>query len=282
MKQLIISLCACLIFVSFVQGQDIIIKNDKSEIKSKIIEIQDDFIRYYLYTQQEGPIRNIRVSDVFMVLYADGTREIFRNDPTPETLKPVINEPPLVFNEEQSSNYVSYQQPEINDNEPAKWGFIFGGKAGYYIPYNQTIAEMYGGGFMGGLIIGYWGKGAGIEIDWRFYSKSGNPYTYGAVDDADASLSISPLTMTVYWDVYHKDNFSTYIGGGLGAYFIHEDLLMSAYGQTASASESLTGFEYHSTGGIRFSPFYVEVTFSSCTVRKVSFGGIIISGGLFF
>jgi len=268
--------------VSLVQGQDIIIKNDKSEIKSRIIEIQEDLIRYYLYDQQEGPIRNIRVSDVFMILYSDGTREIFRNDPTPETLKPVINDPPLDFNEEQSSNYVSYQQPEIKENEPAKWGFVFGGKAGYYIPYNQTLAEMYGGGFMGGLIIGYWGKGAGIEIDWRFYSKSGNPYTYGAVDDADVSLSISPLTMTVYWDVYHKDNFSTYIGGGLGAYFIHEDLLLSAYGQTASASESLTGFEYHSTGGIRFSPFYLEVTFSSCTVKKVSFGGIIISGGLFF
>ena len=135
---------------------------------------------------------------------------------------------------------------------------------------------------MGGLNIGYWGNGAGIEIDWKYYSKKGNPYTYGSVDDADCAISISPLTVTGYWDAYHKGNFSTYVGGGLGAYFIHEDLIMSAHGQTASASGSLTGFEFHSTGGICFSPFYIELTFSSCTVRKISFGGIIVSGGLFF
>jgi len=280
MKQVIITICTLLAFGPSVFGQDIIIKNDKTEIKAKVIEIQEEFIRYYLFDQQNGPIRNIGIKDVFMVIYEDGAREVFKTTPITENRLSETTENQGSVQANQPYSQV-IEQPAIESNEPVKWGFVFGGKAGYYIPYNQDISEIYGGGFMGGLILGYWGKGAGIELDWRFYSKNGTPYTYNT-DNADCKIMISPLTLTGYWDAYHRGNFSTYVGIGIGACFIQEDLIMSAYGQTASASESLTGFEYHTTGGIRFAPFYLEITFSSCTVNEISFGGIIIGGGLFF
>jgi len=278
MKTIVLIILMVLVCISTTLCQDIIIKNDKTEIRSKVIEIQEEFIKYYLFESLDGPIRNVRISDVFMIIYADGTRETFANRGVRKT---------EIIQTEESKPEINYQNQDQNQDieqsiVSTKWGFVIGGKAGYYIPYNQNLSEIYGGGFMGGLVIGYWGKGAGLELDWRYYSKAGNPYLYGSVDQADCQISISPLTLTGYWDAYHKGNFSTYVGVGLGASFIKENLVVSSFGQTGSASASLTGFEYHSTGGLRFSPFYIEVTFSSCTVREIEFGGILISGGLFF
>jgi len=69
------------ILVTFVTNalfsQDIIVKNDKSEIKAKIIEIQETSIKYKLFEFLEGPLRNISVSDVFMIVYENGKRETF-------------------------------------------------------------------------------------------------------------------------------------------------------------------------------------------------------------
>jgi len=278
MKTIALTFLIMITYISTSLSQDIIIKNDKTEIKSKVIEIHEEFIKYYLFEYLDGPIRNIRISDVFMIIYADGTREKFTNKNVENTkvIQTEQNKPSITYENQNQDQYS--EQSSVSSN----WGFIFGGKAGYYIPYNQNISEIYGGGFMGGLVIGYWGQGAGIELDWRYYSKTGDPYVYGSVDQAECQISISPLTLTGYWDAYHKENFSTYVGVGLGVSFVNENLVASGLGQTGSVSTSLTGFEFHTTGGLRFSPFYIELTFSSCTVKEIEFGGLLISGGLFF
>ena len=59
-------------------SQDIIYKNDGSEITAVVTEITSDIIKYKIFTQQEGPIRNIFIRDVFMIIYKDGTKEIFK------------------------------------------------------------------------------------------------------------------------------------------------------------------------------------------------------------
>jgi hypothetical protein len=70
--------------------QDIIYKTDGSEIKTKIIEIDETYIKYKNFEQIEGPIRNILKSQVFMIRYQDGIIEKFStitNKPT-ETFNP--------------------------------------------------------------------------------------------------------------------------------------------------------------------------------------------------
>ncbi|MCF8373209.1 MAG: hypothetical protein K9H64_16440 [Bacteroidales bacterium] len=69
---LLIGLTSNLLF-----SQDIIIKKNGSEIKTKIIEITIETIKYKEFDFQEGPIRNINISDVFMVIYENGNREVF-------------------------------------------------------------------------------------------------------------------------------------------------------------------------------------------------------------
>lgn len=57
-------------------AQDVIIKNDKTEIKSKISEITETAIKYKKWENLEGPTYNIEANEVFMIIYANGQREI--------------------------------------------------------------------------------------------------------------------------------------------------------------------------------------------------------------
>jgi hypothetical protein len=212
-----------------------------------------------------------------MIIYENGKRETFN---TNLEIKPIQRQTQTVNAQENNSPQISGEE-----NNSSKLGFVFGGKGGFYIPYNQTVSEMYGSGFMYGLILGYWGNRSAIELECRSYSKNGNPYTYGSVDYASSRLTLTPLTITGYWIPYSSKHFCTYIGAGLGACFINESLSMTALGQSASGETSLTGFEFHSTGGIRFKPFYFEVSFSSVVVseyKDLDFGGIELGFGLFF
>lgn len=81
-------------------SQDLIIKNDKSEIKAKVIEIQEASIKYKLFDFQEGPLRSISTSDVFMIIYESGRRETFG---TAEEEKP-IQSPINSFSQEVSAS----------------------------------------------------------------------------------------------------------------------------------------------------------------------------------
>jgi len=69
---LLIGLSSNLIF-----AQDIIVKQNGDEIKSKILEITNETIKYKEFEFQDGPTRNINISEVFMVIYENGKREKF-------------------------------------------------------------------------------------------------------------------------------------------------------------------------------------------------------------
>lgn len=73
----------CLILtVSFnSNAQDIIVKTNQEEIKAKIIEVGTDAIKYKKTSMKDGPSFVIRKQEVFMIIYADGSRE-FMNDPS--------------------------------------------------------------------------------------------------------------------------------------------------------------------------------------------------------
>jgi len=60
-------------------AQDIILKQDGSEIVAKVLEITDQQVKYKEFDFQSGPIRNINKSEVFMITYENGKREIFNN-----------------------------------------------------------------------------------------------------------------------------------------------------------------------------------------------------------
>lgn len=58
-------------------AQDIIVKRSGEEIKSKVLEITPELIRYIDYGRSGNPSGEIRISEVYMIKYRNGTSEMF-------------------------------------------------------------------------------------------------------------------------------------------------------------------------------------------------------------
>lgn len=67
--------------------QDIIVKRNGVEINSKIIEITSETVKYKEFDFQNGPIRNISISEVFMIIYENGQRETFKKTEPQQPVK---------------------------------------------------------------------------------------------------------------------------------------------------------------------------------------------------
>jgi hypothetical protein len=74
--------CLIIIFLALsfpTWAQDMIIKNDKSTIKSKVIEITEETIKYKKFANLAGPIFEINKNEVFMIVYKNGSKEQFES-----------------------------------------------------------------------------------------------------------------------------------------------------------------------------------------------------------
>jgi hypothetical protein len=113
--------CFILGFVLFYKtyAQDIIYKNDGSEIKSIVTEITADAVKYKNYSQPDGPIRNILIKDVFMIIYKDGSKEIFKGNheqaDQPSDKRNSINTEVKVLDENELKKY-SFHERKIIGN----------------------------------------------------------------------------------------------------------------------------------------------------------------------
>ena len=66
-------------------AQDVILKEDGSEIEAKVIEITDLQIKYKDFDYQDGPTRNVNISEVFMITYENGERKVFNRQTSTQT-----------------------------------------------------------------------------------------------------------------------------------------------------------------------------------------------------
>jgi len=234
-----------------------------------IEEIGIDVFKYRKWSTQSdmptGPVRSdIPLKDIFVIIYPDNTREypnplIIENLPKRAEQQPVEQ---VQVTTEQVSQQESVSEPETEEDTTFSiQGFVFGGKVGYFIPWDEYFREYKGSGFMGGLLLGYWEGRWGGEFEVKYYSSN------------DVEITLLPITFTTYYNVYKSGNFETYVGFGVGGCPIWD---FDEFYKTA--------FEFHSTGGIRFAPFYLEVSFRSIPLidDDINLGGILISGGVFF
>ncbi len=72
-----------LLFISFLlitlicKSQDIIIKRSGDEIKTKVTEIGLETIKYKMFDNKNGPTYTILKSDIFMIKYENGSKDVF-------------------------------------------------------------------------------------------------------------------------------------------------------------------------------------------------------------
>ena len=68
-------------------AQDIILRKDGVEIKAKVLEITEEYIKYKEFDFQNGPIRNVNKVEVFMITYENGKKEVLNAQTDKSNLK---------------------------------------------------------------------------------------------------------------------------------------------------------------------------------------------------
>ncbi len=80
-------LCFCFPISSY--SQDNIILKNGDEIKSKVLEVLPDVIKYKKWENQDGPTYTSDKGAVFMIKYQNGTKDVFNADQIQTTPKPI-------------------------------------------------------------------------------------------------------------------------------------------------------------------------------------------------
>ena len=78
MKRFVI-LFVCFFSGSILSAQDIITKNDGTDIQAKVMEVGTSSIKYKKYSNLDGPTYTISQSDILMITYENGEREMYNN-----------------------------------------------------------------------------------------------------------------------------------------------------------------------------------------------------------
>jgi len=78
----------CLVSILFIlftgvlaHGQDIIVKKNGEEIKSKVEQVLDTEIKYRKSDNLTGPLYSVRKAEVFMIKYENGSKDVFGDQP---------------------------------------------------------------------------------------------------------------------------------------------------------------------------------------------------------
>ncbi len=56
---------------------DIILLKDGEEISAKVLEVNEEAIKYKVYSNQDGPIYTKLKEDIFLIKYSNGDKEVF-------------------------------------------------------------------------------------------------------------------------------------------------------------------------------------------------------------
>lgn len=72
--------------------EDVITMKSGEEIKAKVIEINENEIKYKRCDNLDGPLITVKKNEVFMIKYANGTKEIIKDEKPANTTK--SNNPP--------------------------------------------------------------------------------------------------------------------------------------------------------------------------------------------
>ncbi len=73
---------------SIAKGQDIIMKKNGDEIKAKVEEVLATEIKYRKFENLTGPLYSIAKTEVFMIKYENGSKDVFGDEPVPVVTQP--------------------------------------------------------------------------------------------------------------------------------------------------------------------------------------------------
>jgi hypothetical protein len=216
MKRYLLTLLLILPIITY--SQDTIYKNDGTEIQAKVVEITPDAIKYKRFSNLDGPIYNIAIADIFMIVYENGEREVFKKKEAPvaePTPPPVQQQPPREVPVQQPAQpetpvTTQTQTPTMTLSEGYKHTGLYAGfLGGVLMPQSMTFEEE--------------AKGLTdikVELDKDLDSKF-NFVAHAAWQTDNLAFIIGGSVNSV--SIRDRDLFSmTYWGAGINYYFTLE------------------------------------------------------------
>lgn len=215
----IITIILFLIYCLNLRAQDIIVLKNTEEIKTKVIEIDTDKVKYKLWENLEGPIYNILKSDIFMIKYENGKKETFES----KTTKTQISDLKTTLNKtEKLENWAGLGLTLYN---PIADGIANLGSN----PGSSFYLNIEGGGFLT----------KNISFTTCGFLILADAYN---IDDLryDASFSGFGFIGKAAYHWIKKENSSIYSGAGIG--YLSGNITVS--NRSYSLSDNYTGIAY--------------------------------------
>ena len=91
MKNLLLLLLFCVLGLPAARAQDLLTKTTGEEVSVKVLEINTYEVKYKRADNPDGPLMVMRRADVFMIRYANGTKEVL----AAPAYRPALPAPPL-------------------------------------------------------------------------------------------------------------------------------------------------------------------------------------------
>lgn len=194
MKKLLVVFCLLLGAFLYSNAQDFITTKDGTDIMAKIIEVSSTEVKYKKYNNPDGPTFVLKKSDILIILYEDGEKEVMKSSDY-STYGYTPNTTGKVYDGMQYKQYKSYYSPRFyvhQDSDP--YSRFWAGAASFLIPG------------LGECVDGEWGRGAlvclgniglyGIALSDAYTDANGVTY-YGTLG------SITNIVRIVYniWSI---------------------------------------------------------------------------------
>jgi len=158
--------------MSCVFSQDIITKRDNSELKVKVIEIDEKVVKYKPFDFLEGPMRSIPLSEIARIVYEGGRVENFTIVEVPKNIIPESTASPFYPNMQSSQTFSKNKYP-----------FASFAKLGVQMWHQEDLSEFFGTNLIYAVgiekqVAGFFKIGA--ELDFASKTKDGETLRYNS------------------------------------------------------------------------------------------------------
>lgn len=87
MRRVLLCLPCLALLAPSLRAQDLLTRRNGDEVQVKVVEITPDLVRYRRFDNPDGPLISVYKADVFMIRYANGTKDVL-NAPPPAAATP--------------------------------------------------------------------------------------------------------------------------------------------------------------------------------------------------
>lgn len=218
MKKIILTTLSVIFTLGLCFSQDVITKKSGEEIKAKVLEVGQIEIKYKTFNNLDEPIFTISKSDILMIRYENGTKDIFTEPSSPpETKTPVAQTQPDIQVIEQKGGKSEHKYRN-------RIGFNIGGGSGFKsIPIVTTsdgsVAHIsFGGGTGGSLEYGYeFSRYFDLGVDAGYSASSlDKTVSNGSMAFNRARLSVTPALIV---PLTPRDKTRFKFGAGIDWYY---------------------------------------------------------------